>query len=546
MALQQEATFAILVHSPIFSPSLSGAVNLISNPGFETSAFASWTEDTDSGNATIVQATATPDPYAGSKYCEFYSVAGGDVNASVSQDVTVSALSRYRLTVWSRTSDIFASMQGRWAVYDNTNAAWIIPREGTALFSSSEWQQSSLYFTAPSACVSVKIYLYQNFDSDSYAYYDDVSLTLVTPGATGLIKDYNNLVNSYSHSSSVNIGFDTMSMSIAGELDLLADWIENGLARHIVVNEASSGTIWEGFVNSIKMSVGGYSISIGPVANVINRGRIVYNQIDWNTTPPVGGDTVTAQWNDDLLSQARFGILEGIISGGEGTAVEMLELINSLMPEIAWAPGESSFSLSSGGTFNATIECLGYGHLLNKYYYTQVFTAGEYDASDKIVDILNRNPNDIYEYALTSTIEENTIQVEQYEDGTKTALAILKETTNLGDASDNRHIFSVYENRVFKYGAVPTNIEYRVRLSDGRVEKYNGGFTNPWEVRPGNWLKVDDIAIGRIIDSIRPSENPSLIFMEKVSYTAPYGLSITSGRASTFKQRIDRLGLGGF
>jgi hypothetical protein len=474
-----------------------------------------------------------------------YSVAGGDVNGNLTQDVTVEALSRYRITVWSRTSDIFASMQGRWGVYDNTNGAWIIPREGTALFSSGEWQESSLYFTAPSGCVSVKIYLYQNFDSDSYVYYDDVSLEKVQTAGSGLVADYNNMINSYSQSSSVNVGFDTMSMSVTGDLDFLSEWLEHGLARHIVVKEASSGTIWEGFVNKISMTVGGFSITVGPLRNIINRGRIVYNQLDWNTTPPVGGDTVTAQWNDELVSQSRFGILEGTISGGEGTADEMLELVNSLMPEIAWSPSESNFSLSSGGSISANIECLGYGHLLDKYYYTQVFVAGEDNASDKIVSVLNRDPNNLFTYGLASTIRENTIQVGKYEDGTKTALAIMKDIANKGDASDNRHIFSVYENRIFSYDSVPDNIEYRVRATDGRVEKFAGGYIDPWGVRPGNWMQVDDIGIGKLRDSVRPSEDPSLIFIEKVSYTAPYGLSITGGRASTFRQMLDRLGLGG-
>ena len=230
-------SFTILVHSPLFSPSTgdNSEGSRIDNSGFETAGgggadvFADWTEDTDSGNATITQASTTPSPHGGTYYCEFYSVNGGDVNASVSQDVTVVPGERYRLTIWSRTSDIFASMQGRWSVYDNTNTAWIIPREGTALFSSTEWQQSSLFFTVPQDCVSIKIYLYQNFDSDSYVYYDDISLDLVTPGSSILTADYTNLIRSYQHSTAVNVGFDSMSFGIAGDVEFLLDWIENGL-----------------------------------------------------------------------------------------------------------------------------------------------------------------------------------------------------------------------------------------------------------------------------------------------------------------------------
>lgn len=553
MTLENIASFSILVHNPIFSPSTAdlGGGDIIQNAGFETAGgggadvFADWVENTDTGNATITQATATPAPHGGSSYCEIYSVNGGDVNGSVSQDVTVSPGDRYRLTVWSRTSDIFASMQGRWSVYDNTNAAWIVNREGTSLFSSSEWQQSSLFFTVPSGCTSIKIYLYQNIDSDSYVYYDDIKLESILPGSIGVLGNYNNMINSYSHSSSVNVGYDTMSMEIAGDLTLLSDWIEHGLGRHIVVSEASSGVIWEGFVNLVTLTAGGFTMTVGPMVDIINRARIVYNQLDWNTNPPIGGDTVVAQWNDELTSQGRYGILEGLISGGEGTADEMLELVNSLIPEIAWAPSESNISLSSGGRFSASVECLGYGHLLNKYYYTQVFQAGEYNASSKIFDILQRDPNNLFKYGLKSSISENTIQVERYEDGQKTALAILKETANLGDASDNRHVFGVYTNREFIYGAVPETIAYKTRLSDGRIELFGGGFIDPWEVKPGNWIKVNDISIGKFSSSVRSSEDPSLIFIESVVYNSPYSISISSGRASTFRQKLDRLGLGG-
>jgi len=136
-------------------------------------------------------------------------------------------------------------------------------------------------------------------------------------------------------------------------------------------------------------------------------------------------------------------------------------------------------------------------------------------------------------------------------------MAIFKDIANLGDANNNRYIFGVYKDRVFEYRPVLQNIEYTTRIDDGRIERgeATGIYVKPWEVMPGRWLQVLGVSIGarsyKRDDSatedsnIRHSEDPSKIFIEKVSYTAPYGLSITSGRASTFRQRLDRLGLGG-
>jgi len=544
MGFPEESAFSISLYNPIFSPSSSDAgLNLIINPGFE-SAFASWTQDTDSGNVTITQEQTTPDPNSGTDYCQMYSVNGGDVAGNVNQAVTVESEQKYRISFWSRTSDIFATMQGRVAVYDVSNSSWIISREQTGLFASTEWQDSSLFFIAPVGCTSVRLYLYQNIDSDSYVYYDDISLKLVPPGGLSFVAEYNNMVNSYSHTITTNLGFDSMRFQSAGDLPFMEEWLENGLGRHIVVTEPGSGTIWEGFVNSVKMTVGSFTMSVGPLTSIMNRIRIAYNTIDWNTTPPVGGDSVNSQWRDDLLSIGRYGIQEGIISGGEGTAEEMYSLMKTLMPEVAWPSSDSNFRLGGSASVAINVECLGYGHLLDKYYYSQVSIAGEQNASDKVKDVINRNPNNIFRYS-DSSIFENTSQVPVYEDGSKTGLAILKEIAAVGDASDTRNVFAVYEGGLVSYGPIGTKVSFITRLEDGRIEHASGGYASPWAVRPTAWLLISDAFIGRATNFIRPSEDPRMIFIESVSYTAPYGLNITGGRASTFRQKIERLGLGG-
>ena len=91
-----EAVFSLNIFNPIFASSYSGGDNLLSNGGFEDAGgggadvFGSWTENTDGGNLTLTQATATPDPNSGTYYCEMYSVNATGVG-HVYQDVSVVA-----------------------------------------------------------------------------------------------------------------------------------------------------------------------------------------------------------------------------------------------------------------------------------------------------------------------------------------------------------------------------------------------------------------------------------------------------------------------
>jgi hypothetical protein len=550
-------TFSLNIFNPIFASSYDSGADLLTNGGFETAGgggadvFGTWVENTDSGNLTLTQATATPDPNSGTYYCEMYSVNATGVG-HVYQDVTVTAGSYYRLSLYSRLGTIYADQQGRIAVYDNSNTEWIISKEPTGLFSSTEWQQGTHFFTAPPGCSSVRIYLYQSVISDTYVHYDDVKLELLQPGELALVSQANDQINSYRHSISANVGFDEMTFTTSGDMRFLEDWMENGLGRHIVVNESGGGVIWEGFVDELDMRVGSFRMNIGPMLDIINRARVTFNELDYAGLSPVGGDQVVTQWYDDAVSMGRYGVLEGILTGGDGRTEDMYALVASLLPEIAWPPSESSFSISgSSGNLEISVTCKGYGHLLNKYYYSQQSVAGTQAIDAKMKAVLRGSPNNIFKFTDTS-IEVNLKEVGVFEDGQKTAMTLFKEMANLGgtpvwdtSTEDRRFVFGVFEDRLFQYWSIKNDVVFTTRLMDGRIERVDGGFPDPWRVRPGVWLLVEDAFVGRLSRSVRPSEDPRLIFMESVQYSAPYGLSIKGGRASTFLQRLERLGIGG-
>lgn len=541
MTLPRGYDFSIAVHNPLFSPSVANGENLLTNGSFE-SAFTGWTQNTDGGNVTITQESTTPAPQDGSFYCQMYSVAKTGVG-HIYQNVTATPGTRYRLSIWSRIGDIYADMQGRFAVYDVTNGQWIISREPIGSFSEISWYESAFYFTTPSDCSQVRIYLYQSVISSSYVYYDNISLSVVQPGELNIVDEYTSMINSYKHRISTNIGFDSMEFTTTGSQEFIEDWLEDGLGRHIVVSEATAGIIWSGFINQIRARIGGFSITMGPLTNIINRSKIAFNELDWAGLSPVGGDQVSTQWRDNLASIKKYGILEGIISGGDGLFEEMNALLGTILEEVAWPPSESNVSIGGSSGLSLNVECLGYAHLMEKYYYSQVAVAGQQDLSDKIKAVVSRDPNNLIRYS-GGSISPNSLQVGVYEDGTRTGLSIVKELSNLGDGTDTRHVFGVYENRILRYNPVGTDFTYRTQISEGILRDASAGPVQPWAARPSVWILVDDIFVGRG-NIARPSEDPRMIFIESIDYTAPYNLSISGGRANTFKQKIERLGLGG-
>jgi len=528
--------------------------DFIDNGGFETpgaggtDVVSSWIEDTDGGNCTFARDTVTY--RTGSASLKITSVNGGDVAGNAYQQVYVTARKRYQLTLYSRVTGDYGDLQGRIAVYDDTNAGWIIPIRGTGAVSQAEWLKVTFSFIAPAGCTSATIYLYQSIAAEGSptpaVWYDDVTLQEKIGLTRAPIPQWNEIsdVETYRHTISTNLGFDSMEISTKASEQFVNDWIEYGLAREVIVRDTTSAMAWQGFVNEISVDFGGVTLTIGPLKDMVNRARLVFKTVSYDLPAPVGGDTLKTQWTDNDMSQLKYGVLEGTITGGEGTVTEMLQALNTIIDYAAWPDMEQNVSITGAPEIRMTIRCLGYAHMLDKYQYIQTGLAGTYNASTKVADILEADPNGIFSQ-YNAYIETNTTAIEKYEDDDKSALEILKEIVAIGDSDYNRWIFGVYDDLFFKYNAAPTTYQYIQRMTDGAVTTTSGAEVKPWEIRPGEWMLLADLFSGRPTITANLREDPRYAFIESVTYAAPYTLTITAGRTSKFKQKIEALGLGG-
>ncbi len=275
MTVIDDLGLAVVVKLPLTNKKLQD--NFVLNPGFETAGgggadvFASWTEDTNSGSATITQDTSKA--RSGTNSCKIFSDTGGEITGGfVSQDFTVEESTVYHLSFWTQTNTETASERGRYSIRDVTNAQPIVPRMDTWAFSPTTWEEVTDTFTTPPGCVTVRVYLYQNFDALSAVWYDDVSVIKKVPIETAPIQAWAELhtMDSYTHTISANGGYDKMTVVTAGSENLITDWMESGLFRDVVVL-SSMGTVWEGFINEVAITLGGLTITVGPLMDMVNR-----------------------------------------------------------------------------------------------------------------------------------------------------------------------------------------------------------------------------------------------------------------------------------
>lgn len=360
--------------------------------------------------------------------------------------------------------------------------------------------------------------------------------------STRKIDNFTSAILAYTHEIAADGGYWSARIRLDVPRDDISAWYENGLDRRIVVRSPDGIVIWEGFVNTIKWQQGRRTRTIGSVLNIANRVSAVYSLI--NSSGVDTGLRMQTAVANNLISQDRYGILERVLSVGTATTAEAEQYRDEYLAENAqpaksgeWGPNNDRASLE--------LDCAGYARRLETYTYTNTAT-GLSNLSIKLAAVLNADPNSI----LTGTnaqIEANTLQVPVYDNNNRTAWNVIKSLTAQGDSAFARAIFGVYAGRQSQYRTVQNQADYRQTLADfgKRVQSPGGAVIEPWYVLPGRWLQMSDTIIGRIADTDDFRDDPRMVFLEGVHFTAPYSLSLRGGKFDTMAQKMARWGLAG-
>lgn len=383
------------------------------------------------------------------------------------------------------------------------------------------------------------------------SYGEEVGFTVLQwlPGWTGVYRPkvtaLNDLrVTSCSFSIGALGGYLTCDFTIGANLAMIEDWLQTGLGRHIEVWDDAGVQVWEGYVNQLTINVSGLGITHGPLLQSANRVRLGYSTIDTTTIPPVTGERVFTTAINNTTAQGKYGIISKDLSTGGCSAAAAAQIAAQYLAENAWPPTTKQWS-NTGGALSLSISCLGYYTRLN-YAYNQTVTTGTQNLSDKLISIIASDPNDIV-LTTNASIATNTLAVPAYENDDLKAWSLIKSLVAMGDALYNRYLFGVYADRKVVYVAAPSAVEYYQRLSarDQRIETQDGTEVVPWRVQPGKWLLFPDFLVGTTASTYALRQDPRAMFIESMTYTAPWGLQLSGSKAETLSQRLAQLGLSG-
>lgn len=374
---------------------------------------------------------------------------------------------------------------------------------------------------------------------------DNLSYTFSAPVWTGSnwSQDYTQEVINYDHSILAVGGFWDAKVTLHIPLLEVDKWLQNGLGRSLTVKGKAATTVWEGIVNQITVSLGGYRVSVGPYLEINNSIRLVYTS---NLT--LGSDTVSLRTVttalDDIVSQAKYGILQGVYSAGNLESGSVTPLQQSLLNRYASPPQSEDLTLPGDvlkTMLDVDIECIGFIHLLQKYQYAEA-AVGADDLSTVLEAVIDANPNALFLKSITS----NTLQVPTYSADDTEAWSLIKKLVLLGDSSYNRYLFGVYEDRRIVYAPVTDEVFYIRPLREGAstIQDARGSLVSPWRIRPGKYIQIADYVPGKPLGTDL-NKDLNVLFAETVQFRAPNSVIINGSHHFKIERRLAQLGTGG-
>jgi len=359
----------------------------------------------------------------------------------------------------------------------------------------------------------------------------------------------------YTHTIKARGGWWSAEFSFTGNRQEIEEWYEQGLGRHVEVFNATGRMVWAGFVDSVTITMGTLTATVGPLLEVANRCSVIYTPIlytdVWDPESHVTtGEQTQTTIADDASSQGKYGILEEVLSGGEmlddGTTDEAEQYRDSFIAEHRLPATDERLLMERTEITSVRLEMRGYVRFLQRYV-VSTSNALTCTISTKLEDALGDDPNGLFSTDYRY-MEANAFLVNRDERKERNAWTVIEEMVNLGDASDNRYVFGVYGGQQFHYRQVPTMPKYQHRLVQSmvQVETFGVGVrVEPWNVQAGEWLFLSDFLAGMGgTHGVPMREDHRYVFIEEVKYTAPMGIEIVGGHYGTLGQWLAKKGLG--
>lgn len=322
-----------------------------------------------------------------------------------------------------------------------------------------------------------------------------LSLTVYERGAAGVpsgtapIANLQDRAGSYTHTISDHFGFESCRIPFACTLDEAMDWLQNGLMRSLIVTGPDAQIVWEGFLETITVTIGQKkaSLSLKTMAN--------YVRFLWTFAGPVGnglpGDTAATPTTASLLSQSLYGRKDYLGTLPKVSSTTVLAACAKTLATLSFPRSAEPTTATSGDLGDITIE---------------LSFAGWYATLDWNIVSNSSLTNTATNTQLTATWlpsvgATNAFLSTDYSGITYTGplmpefvahfstfKQVIEKLLSVGDSSNNTVAYGVYENRVFNAvtsaAATPTTITYTEDAGTGVITDAHGNTVAPWDVRP--------------------------------------------------------------
>ena len=236
-------------------------------------------------------------------------------------------------------------------------------------------------------------------------------------------------------------GYGRLRFTMPESKSVLQSFFEYGLGRDIKIHNERGEVDYHGFIFTLRLNTG---------INILSKSLShVYNRI-WARYDATGGvaDTQRSTLLDDAVSQARFGIIERIVGGGQQSGLFAIDrAVGTKLTWLAWPAINPDFGAGRGDP-HIEITAVGYQHTLKWRVYNQTALAGDTDLSIVAAAVLAA----CGDFIGSTNIATNVIQVPREYDTDRFAFDILNNLAAMGDSAGQRWLSRVEIGRIYSLG----------------------------------------------------------------------------------------------
>lgn len=340
------------------------------------------------------------------------------------------------------------------------------------------------------------------------------------------------------------------AMTRARAFDVLARFVSKRVIFTSPTALHPSQILWEGMVYQVSID-DGKRIVTRSMANVYNKVEVVYSGTDYTQTTPQGAQVASLILSDSA-SQALYGTRHLVYNVGEMNSTDATRLATILLERYGYLKtvmgGDSVGIAPDAGAVKVRIDCVGYGEVLDKFIYKSATVPSA--SLDTLIKTLITTHAAVGPAQVLSTdytnVVANALTRPPWQQKNITALDYINDICAYGSGSYvEQNLFGVLENRQVFYTPFPSTVSYSQSLfdtADRIIDVSSGMAIEPWNVRPGKLISVDDILPEISAPYDFDVTDVERFMIGEVKFTAPNKLELTPWTGDPTQIILHRIG----